>query len=148
MHSTAAAAGLKHPYDPGGNYPNNENDNNYFMYDPGGDHLNNTSNLSCANITHNTMACSLVSTAHDDTLIPHYELMHTHLIFNATPLSSTDDHPFLPSPNSQHQCNAAAQHSRCYDHCSNLKTVRRSSGDGDGDRHSMLVDWCITLVIA
>src|SRR6267142_32104 len=73
MHLTAAAAGLKHPYDPGGNYPNNENNDNYFVYDPGGDHLNNTSNSSCTNITHNTVACSLISTAHNNTLVPHYE---------------------------------------------------------------------------
>jgi len=63
MHSTAAAAGLKHPYDPGGNYPNNKNDDDYFVYDPSSDHLNNTSNSSCTNITHNTMACSLVTAA-------------------------------------------------------------------------------------
>src|SRR6266850_5616392 len=107
MHSTAAAAGLKHPYDPGGNYPNNENDDNYFVYDPGGDHLNNTSNSSCTNITHNTVACSLISTAHNNTLVPHYELVHTHLIFNATPLSSTDNQPFLPSP--YLQCTDATQ---------------------------------------
>jgi len=69
MHSTAAAAGLKHSYDPDGNYPDNENDDDYFMYDPSGNHLDNTSNLSCTNITHNTMACSLISTAHNNTLI-------------------------------------------------------------------------------
>jgi len=101
-HLTAAAAGLKHPYNPGGNYPNNENDDNYFVYDPSSNHLDNTSNSSCANITHNTTACSLISTAHDDTLVPCYKLVHTHLVINATPLSSTNDHPFLPSPNLQH----------------------------------------------
>src|SRR6266850_7312004 len=124
MHSTAAAAGLKHPYDPGGNYPNNENDDDYFMYDPGGDHLDNTSNSSCANITHNTTACSLISTAHNDTLIPHYKLVHTHFVFNAMLLSSTDNHPFLPLPNLQ--CTDATQQPSIQDVMTTTATSKQS----------------------
>jgi len=126
MHSTAAAAGLKHPYNPGGNYTDNENENDCFMYDPSSDHLDNTSNSSCANITHNTMACSLISTVHDDTLVPCYELVHTHLVFNAALLSSTDDHPFLPSPNLQ--CTDAMQQPSIQDVMAAIETSKQSEG--------------------
>jgi len=126
MHSTAAAAGLKHPYNPGGNYPNNKNNNNYFMYDPSGDHLDNTSNSSCANITHNTAACSLISTAHNNTLIPHYKLAHTHLVFNAMLLSSTNNHPFLPSPNLQ--CTNTTQQPSIQDVTTAAATSKQSEG--------------------
>jgi len=72
---------------------------------------------------------------------------------HSTAAAASIKHPYDPAttPTTKapaHQRNAAAQHSRHHDHRSNLKTVRRSSGDGDGDRHSMLVDRCITLVIA
>jgi len=41
-----------------------------------------------------------ISTAHDDTLAPHYKLAQaTHLVFNAAPLSSADGHP---SANARH----------------------------------------------
>src|SRR6266850_8317272 len=75
--------------------------------------------------------------------------MTTHLTAAAAGLK----YPYNPATTptteaSAHQRNAAAQHPRHRDCCSNLKTVRRSSGDGDGDGHSMLVDRCITLVIA
>jgi len=79
------------------------------MFDPGsissnsaldGTTLNNGSSNHPANNKHNRNAT--ISTAHDNTLIPCYKLMQAEdLIFNATPPSSADDHPFLPSGHSQ-----------------------------------------------
>jgi len=109
-----------------GSDTDDKNNNDYFVYDPGGDHLNNTSNSSCANITHNTMACSLVSTVHNDTLVPCYKLAHAHLVFNAVPPSSTNDHPFLPSPNSR--CTNAMQQPSIQDIATAAATSKQSEG--------------------
>jgi len=63
------------------------------VYDPGGDPFIHT--IRRRNAT--------VSTAHDDTLAPRYELAQAaHLVFNAASPSSADGHPFLPSTNARH----------------------------------------------
>jgi len=58
---------------------------------------------------------------------PHYELAQAaHLVFNAVPPSSTNDHPFLPSPNSR--CTNAMQQPSIQDIATAAATSKQSEG--------------------
>jgi len=95
------------PYDPGGD-TNDESDDRDFVYDPGGDHFDN--NSSRVRINNNPSTSNLSCTDHlndnkgSSDNFYRYELAQAmHLVFNAAPPPSADDHPSLPSANSPPQ---------------------------------------------
>src|SRR6267142_1851994 len=91
------------PYNPGSN-TNDKSDDHDFIYDPGGDHFNNNSSRVCINNNPSTSNLSCANHLNDNKgssdNIHHYKLAQAmHLVFNATPPPSADDHPSLPSAN-------------------------------------------------